>query len=240
MKYIFISLAIFVLPFSNKAGTRLSTGVLQDTITNLSQLTTNAIYKAPNGKTYHVSFEPEQPTLLGNHRRIGNARAIANTTAAPNVACDNGNKFDGTYRSTAKRSIANHNAASTNLAKLITRVQAIDNESIAVTSTSPRTTIEDSVVTLVSVFLYAIAREADEDYHVIIGTSATASTANFFNVECSGLPPTSNSAFSKLNAVRKKVVDFLGGEERCTSGYLKFTPPIKVKIIGSLFYDKGH
>jgi len=211
----------------------------QDTITNLSLLTTKAVYKAPNGKSYNVSFESDPQTMVAANE-VGVNGASEAAAAATNVACDPDNRFDGVYRKKAKTSIAAHNASGTNLAKLITRLTAMDNESIAVTTSSPRIAIEDSVVTLISVFLYAIARESDEDYHIIIGTSSNPATAKFFNIECSGLPASSNPAFNKIKAARLKVVALLGGEERCSGGYVKFNDHPRVKIIGSLFYDKEH
>lgn len=237
MKYLFILPALFFLQIPVAKSLAFADTFLQDTITDLSLLKTTAVYKAPNGKAYKVSFEADADNPASG---ISPTRGITRGAAAANVACDHGNKFDGSYRKAAKLSIAAHNASGTNLAKLIKRVLALDNGSIAVTKTSARIEIEDSVVTLISVYLYAIARESDEDYHIIIGTSANPSTANFFNIECSGLPPTSNPGYTKLKTVRQKVVALLGGIERCTNGYIKFTDHPKVKIIGSLFYDKEH
>ena len=212
-----------------------------DTITDLSQLTREALYKAPNGKVYHVSFVENEETAPNAERAIAppNASVRANAAAA-NVACDHNNVFDGSYRKKAKTSIAKNNASGTSLAKLITRVKAINKSTIIVSSSTPRITIEDSVVTFISVFLYAIARESDEDYHIIIGTSGNPATAKYFNIECSGLPGSASLAFSKLKAVRQKVVTLLGGTERSQSGYVVFNDHPKVKIIGSLFYDKEH
>lgn len=214
----------------------------QDTIINLALLKNRAVYKAPNGKTYNVSFETDPQNKVSKKKNVTrrNERGIVRTLSVTNVACDNDNRFDGVYRKTAKTSIATHNAASTSLTKLINRLLALDNESIVVTSTSPRIVIEDSVVTFISVYLYAIARESDEDYHMIIGTSANPATAKFFNIECSGLPATNNSSYNKIKTARQKVVALLGGTERCTGGYIKFNDHPKVKIIGSLFYDKEH
>ena len=232
MKYLFILPALIFLQVPVAKSLAFANTYLQDTITDLSLLQTTAVYKAPSGKTYKVSFEADA-------EEDNNTRGITRGAAA-NTACDHGNIFDGSYRKAAKLSIAANQASGTNLAKLIKRVLALDNGSITVTKTSPRIEIEDSAVTLISVYLYAIARESDEDYHIIIGTSANPSTASFFNIECSGLPPTNNPGFNKLKTARQKVVAFLGGIERCTNGYIKFTDHPKVKIIGSLFYDKEH
>ncbi len=240
MKYIITLLFLFCLTATIKAS-ELSFYTQQDTISDLSLLRTKAVYKAPNGKTYRVSFEPDEQNRVSNintSRRI--ARNSTRRATATNTNCNNANRFDGSYRKPAKTSIAAHNAAGTSLRKLITRVLALDNESISVNSTSPRIEIEDSVVTLISVYLYAIARETDEDYHIIIGTSKNPATAKYFNIECSGLPATNDPAYTKLKTVREKVVALLGNTERCSEGYVKFLDRPKVKIIGSLFYDKQH
>ncbi len=232
MNHLLFFASMFILLINNKAIAGALLQPPKDTITDLALLKTTAVFKTPGGKTYNVSFakDPEKATTSIN----------GPAAFAPNTACNSGNKFDGSYRKTAKLSIAGNNAKSTSLAKLIARVTASDNASIAVSSSSPRIEIEDSVVTLISVYLYAIAREADEDYHIIIGTSGNPATAKFFNIECSGLPATSNPSYNKIKAARKKVVALLGGTERCVDGYIKFTDHPKVKIIGSLFYDKEH
>jgi ribosomal protein L30E len=232
MNYALTVVTLFCISIQASAANLPLVG-LQDTITNLSLLKTKAVYKAPNGKSYNVSFEADPQSRVKKMKTV-KAKAVAN------VACDNSNRFDGSYRKVAKTSVATHSATSTSLTKLINRVLAIDNVAINVTTSSPRIEIEDSVVTLVSVYLYAIAREADEDYHIIIGNSSNTNTAKFFNVECSGLPATNNPAFAKIKSARQKVVAFLGGTERCTEGYIKFNDHPKIKIIGSLFYDKEH
>ncbi len=241
MKNITLLLLLFFLQFTVKA-TALYHLYYTDTITDLSLLKTKAIYKAPNGKYYPVSVEADEETLMPKLKTIvnTNSRGIKIKRAVANTICDNNNGFDGSYRKTAKISIARHPAASTNLLKLIKRLTAVDNTAIQVSASSPRIIIEDSVVTLASVYLYAIARESDEDYHIIVGTSSNAATAKFFNIESSGLPPVTSASYNAIKTARQKVVAFLGGTERCVNGYIKFSIPPKVKIIGSLFYDKQH
>ena len=241
MKYIITLLLLLCLTITVKAS-ELSFYTPRDTITDLSLLRTRAVYKAPNGKTYRVSFEADEQRMVRKMRTVRrrNIHGVLRASTVTNDNCDSDNRFDGSYRKTAKTSIATHNAAGTSLTKLINRVLALDNESISVSSTSPRITIEDSVVTLISVYLYAIARETDEDYHIIIGTSANPATAKFFNIESSGLPATGSPAFAKIKMAREKVIALLGGMERCSGGYVKFNDHPKVKIIGSLFYDKEH
>ena len=104
MKYILILSALFFLQVSCVEASAPVGAPLQDTITNLSLLKTRAVYKAPNGKTYHVSFE--QDTEVPLPHRSGIAAKNNHAAAAANVACDHGNKFDGSYRKTAKLSIA--------------------------------------------------------------------------------------------------------------------------------------
>ena len=99
----------------------------------------------------------------------------------PNEACDNGNFFDGTYRKSAKESYVNGSGNILNppdLAALITRLKTIDISQFQIDSNTPRVAPENKSITLSSVYLYALKRESDEDYHIIIGTTQDPSTAD--------------------------------------------------------------
>jgi len=210
-----------------------------DTIKKLNNFTGAAVYKAPNGKTYNVSFDDDQSAIEVENNVPADEHGIA-AARANNTACDHGNKFDGVYRKTAKLSVSSKQSATATLPALITRVKKVSKSSLnGITKSSLRISSEDANFS-VQAFLYAITRESDEDYHIIIGTSNDPSTAEFFNVECAGLPANSSAFFAKLQTVRNKVVSFLGGTEVCKSGYIKFHDHPKIQVSGSLFYDKEH
>lgn len=95
---------------------------------------------------------------------------------------------------------------------------------------------EDRNVT-VDAYLYAAKRETDNDYHLIIGTSPETEPT-FFNAEVSGLI-SSGASKSKLTAARAAYKAFFGGAVP-TARYATYSPPIPVRITGSLFYDTEH
>ncbi len=100
----------------------------------------------------------------------------------------------------------------------------------------PRTPEEQHNVD-VTAFLYASAKESDNDFHCIIGT-APDQTAGFFNVEVSALP-VSGDFRQPLKDVRDAFKAFFG-DSLPGSGYSKFDPPIPVHVKGSLFFDVDH
>ncbi|MDX2132196.1 MAG: hypothetical protein SFY69_09095 [Planctomycetota bacterium] len=91
----------------------------------------------------------------------------------------------------------------------------------------------------VRAWLYAVKFESDKDFHVIIGSTRSKSTAEFMNVEVTGLPRPPTSDTDRLAEVRVQLRDILG---RLPSGsrYHKLATPIKVEVEGSLFYDIDH
>src|SRR5262245_22445025 len=92
----------------------------------------------------------------------------------------------------------------------------------------------------VRAWIYAIKYEADQDFHVIIGTDAARTPRTFFNAEISRLPPASAAAQSTLLGVRKQLATILANELPSGTGYRKYTKPIGVAIEGSLFFDVDH
>jgi hypothetical protein len=95
---------------------------------------------------------------------------------------------------------------------------------------------EDKKVILKNVFLYAYAREKDNDYHLIL---TNADRTLFFNAEISGLPANSATSYQALKAVRR-VFDTYPGALRCGSYSFPETP-LKIAILkGSLFFDTDH
>jgi len=90
----------------------------------------------------------------------------------------------------------------------------------------------------VDCWLYHVRLEGDDDYHTIVGSSSSANTARFLNVEVSGLP-----ARGKDRALLQKVRDELNNLVGQPIGKTKYTDVIplrKVQVTGSLFFDADH
>jgi hypothetical protein len=92
----------------------------------------------------------------------------------------------------------------------------------------------------VAAWIYAIKYEADQDWHVIIGTDPSTTSKTFFNAEVSGLPSQSSAAFETLLKVRQQLANILDNDLPQEGSYRKYEDPIPVLIGGSLFYDIDH
>jgi hypothetical protein len=89
--------------------------------------------------------------------------------------------------------------------------------------------------------IYAFKKESDNDYHVILGNAPDAATAQFLNVEVSGIPVGGTMANrSTLVGVRKEFKDAFGLGPNGPAGYTRLDPPVPVRISGSLFWDVDH
>jgi hypothetical protein len=90
----------------------------------------------------------------------------------------------------------------------------------------------------VQAFLYAASREADNDYHLIVGR-ATDRDPMYMTVELSGLPPQESEHFPRLEATREAYKTFFGDDLPGVT-YDFYHPPIPVQVEGSLFFDVRH
>jgi hypothetical protein len=89
----------------------------------------------------------------------------------------------------------------------------------------------------VPAFIYAAAKERDNDFHVILGGPDALNTGNFMNAEVSGLP--TGPFRQKLTAPRQAFKDHFGDNVPGRS-YDIYDPPISVTVTGSLFFDVDH
>ena len=94
----------------------------------------------------------------------------------------------------------------------------------------------------VSAFLYAASREADNDFHLIIGRDPKAIPEMYMTMELSGLPPSTDPSFAKLKAARDAFKKFFkdSGHQLPGLTYDFPTIPAPVEIDGSLFFDITH
>lgn len=91
---------------------------------------------------------------------------------------------------------------------------------------------ENRNVLIRNVFIVAIYREDDNEFHVIISDLQ----GNFMNIEISGLPTPDSPYYQNLLYVRNKFKSKFGNI--CSVKKIKI--PIRVIIVGSLFYDVDH
>ncbi len=219
-----------------------------DTITNINVLKSKgkAIYKNKEGETYIMRYEPDPEDSTEGVQTIAPAPKGGSSDSPPaaaetNKRCDS-DTFDGSYREGAKTSLSP--AALENFRTLRAFVNTLPGKDLMADSitgsNSPRIASEERNVRIKKAYLYAYSRQADEDFHVIIGTSKkpTAST-KYFNVEVSGPPPADDSSFLTLKAARDSFLT-KAAQNLCSSGYFFYENPLQVEVSGSIFFDKQH
>lgn len=227
--------------------------VVYDTISTLDSLkeADSAVFKLPDGRCYIVTstkgaLETEataaSPDTTQDHMRVTAAASSPGSTPCQ------GESFDGSDRKKAKTSFSS--AAKQDFPGLDSMLITLPSDSvmghhtpaISTSSTSTRVAEERRNVHISQTWIFAFAREGDEDYHVIIGTTSDKNTATFFNAEISGLPASlSGTTFNKINNARN---DFTAhfGITTCHSGYQTqfMDNPVPVEITGSLLFDELH
>jgi hypothetical protein len=166
--------------------------------------------------------------------------------AAAKAALPTGDNYAGTDRKAAKLSISSAKPEKFNdlkdLVKSLTAEDKMKNHKpkIGTDAKSDRVKEEQRNVS-VKAFLYAASREADNDFHLIIGRDPKASPELYMTMELSGLP-TSGPALAPLKAARSAFKKFFkdnGGQPPGLS-YDFYDPPIQLNIDGSLFFDMTH
>lgn len=202
------------------ADTIPKTALNQDTLTSLLTNKKVFYYKSPAKAIYKVTVLPSEPMAVSE-------ALTCNETA-----------FSGHDRKLAKISIATAATEQKTLALFFSSLKTdafMKALNIKPGASSNRVSFEKRNIKLKAVFLYAIKRESDNDYHIIIGSAAGDS---FFNVEISGLPAIASASFIQLKGVRKVIEDRFGLP--CDPNYRKFTPGLPIEVSGSLFFDVDH
>jgi hypothetical protein len=153
-----------------------------------------------------------------------------------------GDNFAGQARMAAKLSIAtapveNFSDVSKFIASLPPVAQMVALK-IPTTQNSNRVKQEQRNIHVTG-FLFAASREADNDFHLIVGTGPTATQEVYMTMEVSGLPAAGSPAFAALNTTRTAYKQFFG-VNLPGAGYHFYQPPIPVQIDGSLFFDATH
>jgi hypothetical protein len=181
-------------------------------------------------------------TSTGKHDDLAEPRLLSATALAAHPR--GGDVFNGVKRGDAKTSIAPGGsdqyptiAALRASLKSDARMRKLG---ITEATDSPRTPDELRNVT-VSGVIFAISKESDNDFHLIVGDQNCHRSACIMNVEVSGLPRDTGSAdYAALSSVRAKFVAKFNGHEPGTSGYDMIDPPMPVTVSGSLFFDIDH
>jgi hypothetical protein len=109
----------------------------------------------------------------------------------------------------------------------------------AVNSTSPRTGVETNLATF-SAWVYAYNLPDDNDFHIIIGDTATfqAGTTHLINIEVSGRP---NSTDTTFKAVRVAFLNLIGNPSTMSHNtYTCVATPFVITVSGGPFWDTSH
>src|SRR5688572_30210801 len=122
-------------------------------------------------------------------------------------AAPTGDNFQGTARKASKLSISS--AATENFKDVLALIKTLPahekmvkhKPKITTAATSKRVKEEERNVS-VNAFIYAASREDDNDFHLIVGRSPTASQEAYMTMELSGLPPKDSPAFGPLKKAR--------------------------------------
>jgi hypothetical protein len=195
---------------------------------------TNKFVSAKSGKPYPFAIVPDTDE---EHEPFSFPFLIFGAPSKDN--------FQGTDRKAAKTSISAAPVVDrSDVGELLAHLPDSDfnmmhhQPAISKSASSDRVIEEEQNVTVQVGYIYAFAKEKDNDYHVILG-NAPGQPAQFINVEISGLPK-SGPFRAQLKQARETFENFFG-DNISTTGYHKFTDePIPVRIRGSLFYDIDH
>jgi len=260
MKIIYLVPFLYLLIISCGSNTQLDStsndtarvdndDTILDTISSWSGLNSDsAVFKAPNGQYYMVyaDYEEEIVDINVSLEVISKSINVGNSTSE-NKACDNA-IFDGKDRKVAKISVSSGKMESFgDLDELLSTLlddEIISNKITSSGENSNRVKEEKRNVRIELVWLYTFKVQSDEDYHLIIGSTDDVTTANFFNIEISGLPEEGSTHYNALYAARKMFFDFFGEEMGAcfAKSYSKslMYKPIPIEVEGSLFFDKLH
>src|ERR1051325_211012 len=211
-------------------------------------------FKAPTGQTYQILHTVEADTYetKGPARKVDKllqtkAAVSATALAAAKKAGATGDNYAGSDRKAAKLSKANGEAK--DFADLKDLIESLPKENVMAQhkpkiSTGPTSgrVKEEKHNVRVKAFLYASSKEADNDFHMIIGRDPNQTPEMYMTMEISGLPPKNNPKFdfADLNAARDSFKNFFGKANLPQAHYDFYHPPIPVEVEGSLFWDATH
>ena len=194
------------------------------------------------GKTYQAV-----PT---NERGESEEREVREfSTSAARRRPSDGEHFAGQARKAAKTSFAGATEESfaspgALLDSILKGASPGDNDQVMrgkLNASSARAPEEQRVVS-VTAFLYATKKEADNDFHLLIGDNPDGGDGRFMTAEVSGLPNPDDSLTPQFQTVRDQYKAFFAatGQELPSDRYVRFPQPVPVTITGSTFFDVDH
>jgi hypothetical protein len=215
-----------------------------DTITSLAAdlPAGDYIFKTISGGhvLMRVSNEEDTVPLLKNSQPEAMAAAVDNQPCNTDV-------FEGSQRATVKttksRAALESNLDAATLFKALAKTEKTDCANRNTFKDTKRKAVEERNVKLNTVYLYTFKRQADEDYHLIVGSTNNIATAYFFNVEISGEPPAGAYGRAEIVQARSDFERYFDIEDACARSYYKQDfrrDPIPIRITGSLFFDAHH
>jgi len=211
-----------------------------------------AFTPAQGGPTYHILHTVEFDAYETNPAKTAVSQLVQHGPPSPTAIADAlkavpapvSDNFAGSARQAAKLSIGTrpteHLADVSALIATLPADHAMIHHlpPITTTPTSARVTEEQRNIHLVG-FLYAASREADNDFHLIVGRNPATPPEMYMTAEVSGLPHSNNPAFQKLSAARQSFKSFFGAHLPLLA-YDFYHPPIPLVIEGSIFFDMTH
>jgi hypothetical protein len=191
-------------------------------------------FTSPKGRSYTLVYTTER-----GEREDRPARAITFEAAGA------GDDFNGTDRAAAKTSISSRPAEQfatvDHLLDGLASDQAMRQHQppISEDPSSTRVMEEDRNVT-VTAWIFALKKEGDNDFHLIIGGNPQGGTIRYITAEVSGLPD-DPATRARLSVPRQALKDFLQEKHKTIGGnYARIVPPVPVTVAGSLLFDIHH
>jgi hypothetical protein len=197
-----------------------------------------------------TSGEFSQATAIATARLGGRSTKIGITGAVEppdedeegSPAADD-DAFRGVYRKQAKISVST--APETNfstvsdLLKSLPSDDSMRNHEPPIDTASARVPEEDRNVA-VSALLYAAKKQVSGDFDLLLGDVGARESSGFIMAKVSGLPPAGHPAYETLSAVRREWKRCFEGNLPGRGGYELYTPPIPIRISGSLLYEGSY
>lgn len=220
---------------SNPTNILLNIAHKADTVTTLPALANgDAVIWSHNGIYTKVTFEAATEISEPEDK-----------APSPELTSSCSDAFAGTARKASKTSFATpanflRYSSINALRSVLPTDTYMRSLGISNSATSTRVSQENYNDSVSTSYLYAITRESDNDFHLIIGDSNPVA-GNLFNCEASGNPATTASSYAAISAVRTYLKSYFGKDFCGASGYTLFSPAIRVKMLkGSLFFDIDH
>jgi len=151
-----------------------------------------------------------------------------------------GDNFKGTARKTAKLSVSKAPVQDfQDISSVLAALPAKDPKNVSDGPDSGRIADEERNIR-VRAFIYAASREADNDFHLIVGDDPNkGEEVKMMTMEISGIPPKKAASFADLKSVRDTYKSFFKSNLPGFS-YDFYDPPIPIEVEGSLFFDASH